>query len=112
MLREKNPKIRIVAVQPDIKDHQQMGIRTLVHQRVPPIWDPSAVDETIDVSDDEAFRLARDLARQEGIFGGISCGSAMAGAIRVADRLDAGTVVVIFPDRGEKYLSTPLYNID
>ena len=108
-LREKNPKVRIVAVQPDTKDHAQMGIRTLKHQRVPPIWDPKIVDETLEVTDAEAFRLAREIALQEGIFGGISCGSALAGAIRVGERLDAGTVVVVFPDRGEKYLSTDLF---
>ena len=108
-LREKNPDVRIVAVQPDAKEHAQMGIRTLRHQRVPPIWDAGAVDETIEVGDEEAFRLARELARVEGIFGGISCGTAMAGALRVAQRLAAGNVVAIFPDRGEKYLSTALY---
>jgi cysteinyl-tRNA synthetase len=108
-LRERNPKVRIVAVQPDRKDHAQQGIRTLRYQRVPPIWDPSAVDATLEVGDEEAFRLARALARQEGIFGGISCGTAMAGAIREAERLAEGTIVTIFPDRGERYLSTPLY---
>lgn len=108
-LRERNPLVRIVAVQPDRKDHAQQGIRTLRHQRVPPIWDPASVDETLEVSDEEAFELTRELARKEGIFGGISCGTAMAGALREAGRRRDGTVVAIFPDRGEKYFSTGLF---
>jgi cysteine synthase B len=108
-LREKNPQVRIVSVEPTPKNEQQ-GIRNITVQRVPEIWDPAAVDERMVCEDEPAFRLARELATQEGIFAGISSGSAMWGAIEQARRLERGTVVVILPDRGEKYLTTKLFD--
>jgi cysteine synthase B len=107
-LREKNPKVRIVSVEPTPRNEQQ-GIRNISVQRVPEIWDPASVDERMISEDEPSFRLARDLARQEGIFAGISSGSAMWGAIEQAKRLDRGTVVAILPDSGSKYLSTSLF---
>jgi cysteine synthase B len=73
------------------------------------IWDPSCVDERMYVSDEEAYQCARDLMRLEGLFGGISCGSALAAAQKVVRGMNGGRVVVIFPDHGFKYLSTDLY---
>jgi cysteine synthase B len=108
-LREKNPRIRIVSVEPTPKNEQQ-GIRNISVQRVPEIWDPSVVDERMVCEDEPAFRLARELALKEGIFAGISSGSALWGALEQARRLDRGTVVVLLPDRGEKYLTTRLWN--
>lgn len=108
-LREKNPKVRIVTVEPTPKNEQQ-GIRNISVQRVPEIWDPQVVDERMVCEDEPAFRLARDLATKEGIFAGISSGSAMWGAIEQARRLERGTLVVVLPDRGEKYLTTPLFD--
>lgn len=108
-LREKNPKVRIVSVEPTPVNTQQ-GIRNITSQRVPEIWDPKCVDERMISKDDDAYRLARELATREGIFAGISSGSALWGAIEQAKRLDRGVVVVILPDRGEKYLSTPLFD--
>ena len=108
-LREKNPKLRIVSVEPT-EQHEQQGIRNLTANRVPELYDASIADERMICSDEDAFRLARELARQEGIFAGISSGTALWAAIEQATRLDRGTVVAIFPDRGEKYLSTPLYD--
>ncbi len=107
--REKNPKVRIVSVEPTPKNEQQ-GIRNLSVQRVPEIWDPSSVDERMVSEDGPSFRLARELATKEGIFAGISSGSAMWGAIEQAKRLEKGNVVVILPDSGSKYLSTPLFD--
>jgi cysteine synthase len=107
-LREKNPKVRIVSVEPTPKNEQQ-GIRNLSVQRVPEIWDPASVDERMVSEDGPSFRLARELAAKEGIFAGISSGSAMWGAIEQAGRLDRGVVVVLLPDSGSRYLSTPLY---
>lgn len=107
-LREKNPRVRIVSVEPTPVNEQQ-GIRNITVQRVPEIWDPSIVDERMISSDADAFRLARELATREGIFAGISSGSALWGAIEQARRLESGTVVVVLPDRGEKYLSTKLF---
>lgn len=108
-LREKNPGIRIVSVEPTPQNEQQ-GIRNISVQRVPDIWDPSVVDERMVSPDEPAFRLARELATKEGIFAGISSGSAMWGAIEQAKRVSRGTVVVILPDSGTKYLSTKLFD--
>jgi len=108
-LRSKNPKIRIVSVEPTPANEQE-GIRNITAQRTPEIWDPNAVDEMMICKDEPAFRLARELATQEGIFAGISSGSALWGAIEQAKRLDRGTVVVLFPDGGSKYLSTRLFD--
>jgi cysteine synthase len=106
-LREKNPKVRIVSVEPAPVNEQQ-GLRNLSVQRVPPIWDPSVVDERMVSEDEPAFRWARTLALKEGIFAGISSGSAVWAALEQAHRLDRGIVVVILPDSGYKYLSTKL----
>jgi cysteine synthase B len=76
---------------------------------VPSIYDPTVVDRTIVTEDGEAIRLVRALAREEGLFCGVSSGSALAGALRVAAGLESGNVVVVFPDRGEKYLSTGVF---
>jgi cysteine synthase len=107
--REKNPKVRIVSVEPTAKNEQQ-GIRNISVQRVPEIWDPASVDERMISEDGPSFRLARELATQEGIFAGISSGSAMWAAIEQAKRLDRGNVVVILPDSGSKYLTTKLFD--
>ncbi|HEX7898607.1 MAG TPA: cysteine synthase family protein [Planctomycetota bacterium] len=107
-LKAKNPKIRIVSVEPTPKNEQQ-GIRNLAAQRVPEIWDPAAVDERMISEDEPSFRLARELALKEGLFVGISSGSALWGALEQASRLDQGTVVVILPDSGYKYLSTNMF---
>ncbi len=107
-LRERNPRIRIVSVEPAVLNEQE-GIRNLGSQRVPPIWDPAAVDERMICEDEPAYRLARELARQEGIFAGTSSGSALWAAIEQAKRLERGIVVVILPDNGSKYLSTRLF---
>ncbi len=108
-LRGKNPKIRIVSVEPTPKNEQQ-GIRNLEAQRVPEIWDPSAVDERMVSEDGPAFRLARELALKEGLLVGISSGSAVWAAIEQAKRLAEGVVVAVLPDSGFRYLSTPLFD--
>jgi cysteine synthase len=109
--RAKNPKIRIVSVEPTPVNEQE-GIRNITAQRTPEIWDPNAVDERMICKDEPAYRLARELAEKEGIFAGISSGSALWGAVEQAKRLDRGTVVVLFPDGGAKYLSTRLFEDD
>ncbi len=77
---------------------------------VPTIYEPAKVDETIMVETEVAFEMARQIIRQEGIFVGMSSGAAMYAAIEVARRIQSGVIVVIFPDRGEKYLTTDLFN--
>jgi cysteine synthase B len=76
---------------------------------VPAIYDPGKMDEKIVVGDEEAFETTRLLATREGLFVGMSGGAALVGALRFAEQLDAGTIVVILPDRGDRYLSTTLF---
>lgn len=106
--KEYDPRIRIVAIEPQ-RGHAQQGLRNMDDSRKPQLLDWSAIDEKIVISDDLAFEYARRLAGEEGIFAGISSGTALAGSIEVAKRLDRGKIVTVFPDRGEKYLSTPLF---
>lgn len=106
-LREANPQVKIVAVEPFQKSKIQ-GLRNLL-DFVPPIFDPKMLDEKVNVSDEEAFALARRLIHEEGISAGISSGAAMFEAIRQATRLDEGAIVVILPDGADKYLSTELF---
>ncbi|HZM70855.1 MAG TPA: pyridoxal-phosphate dependent enzyme, partial [Candidatus Cryosericum sp.] len=107
-LKELRPSIRVVAVEPQEK-HTQQGLRNMTESRVPAIMDWSLVDERLTVKDEDAYRTARDLARQEGILGGISSGTAVFAALQVARRERRGGIVTLLPDRGEKYLSTTLY---
>jgi cysteine synthase len=76
--------------------------------RIPPILDWRLIDERLVVLDEDAFRMARNLCREEGLFVGISAGTAMCAAAEIAKRIDEGTIVTLFPDRGEKYLTTDL----
>jgi len=109
-LRERGRKngVRIVGVEP-CKGHAIQGLKNMSESIVPKIYHPEELDEKIIVGDDEAFEMARLLATKEGIFVGMSSGAAVAGALRIAKRMDFGTIVVILPDRGERYLSTTLF---
>ncbi len=107
-LREYNPRLYIVGVEPQPR-HQQQGLRNMETSRLPPILDWRVIDERIVVTDEEAFRVARALCQEEGLFVGISAGTAMYAAAEVAKRLAGGTMVVVFPDRGEKYLTTEVF---
>ena len=107
-LREKNPGVRIIAVEP-IEGHTIQGLKNMTESIVPGIYDSRGFDEKVVVGDGEAFDTARTLATREGIFVGMSSGAAMAGAIRVAGSMDRGNIVVILPDRGDRYLSTTLF---
>ncbi len=109
-LRENNPKIKIVCAHP-VKGHYIQGLKNMEEAIVPSIYDPSAIDETIMVETDEAFEMTRHIVRQEGIFVGMSSGAAMYAAIKIAEKIESGVIVVIFPDRGEKYLTTDLFRV-
>ena len=107
-LKEKNPSIRVVGVEP-APGHTIQGLKNMTESIVPDIYDRSRLDEVITVDDGPAFETTRTLAVREGIFAGLSSGAAVAGAIEVASGLDSGTVVTIIPDRGDRYLSTMLF---
>ena len=108
-MQEQRPGVTIVGLEP-VAGSKIQGLRNM-EAYVPSIYDESLLDDKIMLDDDEAFRVARDLARVEGLFVGISSGAAMWGAMRVAERIREGTLVVIFPDGGEKYMSTPLFDL-
>jgi cysteine synthase B len=103
-LREFNPAIRLISVQPDSPLHGLEGLKHMATAIVPGIYDPTLADEDIGVSTEEAFELTRRLARA-GIFVGISSGANLAGALQVARNASDAVVVVVFCDGGEKYLS-------
>lgn len=107
-LKEKSKDIRIVGVEPTL-GHAIQGLKNMTEAVVPEIYDKSRLDDIIVVQDQEAFEMSRRLVSEEGIFGGISSGAAVAGAVRVAEQMSCGTVVTIIPDRGDRYLSTMLF---
>ena len=107
-LKSRDPGVRIVGTQP--ADGSSIpGIRRWSPEFVPRIFEPDRVDETLDVSRDEAVAAARRLALEEGILAGVSSGGALAAALRVAQGLSEGVVVFIACDRGERYLSSDLF---
>ena len=108
-LKSKNPDISIVGVQPD-GDSSIPGIRKWPEAYLPKIFDPSRVDRIIEVSAAEAKTTAKALAAEEGIFAGMSSGGATAAAIRLAGELTEGTIVSIICDRGDRYLSSDLFD--
>ncbi len=110
-LKEYNHEIKIIGVEPN-RCHQIQGLKNMDEAIVPPIYDPSRIDEKINVSDEDAFNMAQKLSREEGIFSGMSAGAAFHVATEIAKTLDKGLIVTIIPDRGEKYMSTPLYCFD
>lgn len=108
-LKEMNPSVRIVGVQP-AQDAKIPGIRRWPKEYLPAIFEPERVDVIIDVSQEEAEEMARRLAREEGVFAGASSGGACAAACRLADRLNAGAIVFVLCDRGDRYLSSDLFS--
>jgi cysteine synthase B len=104
-LREQLPKVEIVAFQPDASFHGLEGLKHMPTAIRPAIYDPSFANETLGILTEDAHRMVQRLAREEGLFVGISSGAAAVAALQVASRLDAGIVVTLFPDAGYKYLS-------
>jgi S-sulfo-L-cysteine synthase (O-acetyl-L-serine-dependent) len=108
-LKEMKPSVRIVGVEPTM-NHRIQGLKNMNESIVPKIYDPSRLDNVKCCSDEDAFETTRDLSIREGLFCGISSGAAMWGAIQTARDLPRGsTVVVLFPDRGDRYLSTEVF---
>lgn len=108
-LREHNPNVKIIGLEPVVGSKIQ-GLRNMAAY-TPSIYDEDQLDDKYMLNDDDAFRVARDLALREGLFVGISSGAAMWGAMEVARKMDHGTIVTVFPDRGDRYLSTPLFDL-
>ena len=110
-LKEYNSNIKIVCAHP-VKGHYIQGLKNMEEAIVPSIYDPSIIDEQIMVETEKAFEITRLLAKKEGIFAGMSSGAAMYAALEFAKKMERGTIVVIFPDRGDRYLSTDLFKVD
>jgi cysteine synthase B len=108
VLKEHNPEIKIVCAHP-VKGHYIQGLKNMEEAIVPSIYDPSQIDITIMVETEAAYEMTRQIVLKEGIFVGMSSGAAMYAAVEIAKQIESGTIVVIFPDRGEKYLSTKLF---
>ncbi|AKL73838.1 cysteine synthase [Actinobacteria bacterium IMCC26256] len=110
-LKEQNPAIQVVAVEPPAGEQVQ-GLRSLDDGFVPPIFDSSLIDRRMIVRPRESVEWLRILLNKTGIFSGISCGAAVAGAVKAAERMDSGTIVVVLPDGGWKYLSSGAWTDD
>lgn len=107
-LRERDPGMKVVAVEP-FPNSRIQGLRNL-GDYMPPIFDISIVDEKVNVDDRSAFTMSRALVSDEGLFVGISSGAALCEAVHQAANMDGGTVLVVFPDRGDRYLSTECFS--
>lgn len=110
-LKENKPSIQIICAHPT-KGHYIQGLKNMEEAIVPQIYQPERIDRQVMVDSEKAFAVTRRIVREEGIFAGMSSGAAMAAALEVVKDLDRGCMVIIFPDRGEKYLSTKLFNIE
>jgi cysteine synthase B len=108
-LKEKNKEIQIVGVQPT-DDSRIPGIRKWPEAYLPKIFKPKKVDRILEVSEDEAVAMTKKLATEEGIFAGMSSGGATAAAVRLCNELDEGIVVSIICDRGDRYLSSNIFD--
>ncbi len=107
-LKEMNPNIRIIGAQPT--DGACIpGIRRWPQEYLPKVYEPERVDSIVDVSQAQAENMTRDLARKEGVFAGISSGGAVHCAVELARQLDSGILVTILCDRGDRYLSSPVF---
>lgn len=107
-LKEQNPAIQIIGVQPG--DGAKIpGIRKWPEEYLPKIFDRSRINSVIEVTEEEARKMAQRLAKEEGVFGGMSSGGAVTAALKMIEKLDHGVVVCIICDRGDKYLSTDLF---
>jgi len=107
-LRERKPGVRIIGVEPRL-GHKVQGLKNMREAIVPEIYREENLDGKITVQDDPAFETARLLALREGLFVGMSSGAAVSGSLETARQMESGTIVVLLPDRGDRYLSTALF---
>ena len=111
-LRRFNPAIRLISFQPDSPFHGLEGLKHMATALVPAIYDSTLADEDLAVSTEEAHRLVRQLAQDEGLLVGISSGAALGAALKVARRAEQGVIVTVFPDGAEKYLSESFWTAE
>jgi cysteine synthase B len=104
-LRDEKPSVRLISMQPDGPFHGLEGLKHMASAIVPPIYDASIADEAVTVDTDEAWAMVRRLAREEGVFVGVSGAAALVATLRVAASVERGVFVTIIPDGGERYLS-------
>ena len=109
-LKVMNPDIKIVCAQP-IRGHYIQGLKNMEEAIVPEIYNPSIIDSQEMIESEEAIETARQIIAKEGVFAGMSSGAAMLAAIRTAKKIERGNIVVVFPDRAEKYLSTDMFEM-
>ncbi|MDY6912029.1 MAG: cysteine synthase family protein [Chloroflexota bacterium] len=110
-LKENNPAIKIVCAHP-VKGHYIQGLKNMEEAIVPSIYDAAQIDKTVMVETEDAFEMSRRIVKNEGVFVGMSSGAALYAAIEVAQQIESGVIVTLFPDRGEKYLSTDLFHLE
>jgi cysteine synthase B len=108
-LREYKGEVKLIAVQPDSSFHGLEGLKHMASAIRPAIYDETLSDEHMAIPTEEAHRMCRQVARQDGILIGISSGAALVGALRVAESLEEGVVVTLLPDSAAKYLSDPFW---
>lgn len=104
-LKELNPEIKAISFQPDSPFHGLEGLKHMESAIVPGIYDPTIADESYEIGTEQAHDLTRRLAKREGLLVGVSSGAALACALKVAQKIEAGVIVTVFPDAGDKYLS-------
>lgn len=109
LLKEKNPDLQVVAVQPDSPLHGLEGLKQMATSIVPGIYEPDFPDRQIAVQTEEAYHMVKRLAREEGLLVGISSGAALVAGLQLAQEITQGTVVIIFPDGGSRYLDAEFW---
>ena len=108
-LKEQNPAVQIVAAEPDDAFHGLEGLKHMATSIVPGIYHEAELDRKIGVSTEDAYNMVYRLGREEGLLVGQSCGAAQVAALEVARTLREGTIVVLYADFGDRYLSTNLW---
>jgi cysteine synthase B len=111
-LRKYSPSIKLISFQPDSPFHGLEGLKHMESAIVPGIYDPTLADEDLRIDTERSYRMVRRLAREEGLLAGISSGAAVAAMLDVANRLDTGVIVTVFPDGAEKYLNEKFWTVD
>ena len=109
-LKELNPAIELIAVQPDSPLHGLEGLKHMETAIVPGIFDRTLPGRTLPINTEETFAMARRLAREEGLFVGVSAAAAALAATKIAAQIERGVIVTVFPDSALKYLSDRFWN--